>query len=595
LGQALSDEMTTVEKQIVSEENEKPVFDEETLGRLLEAAYVLQEHSQRVREEIAQRGEASAIATQSEQTPAIATHVAKPTEKTPEIPVPAATAKDDYTLTLAQIVEVQHQIQLRRLALDDVMTLVAERVCEITRAAGAAVGILKDGTVGYRAACGSMTVPKGTDVPIEKALCAASLRTGQVIRCAHINAEFLVDAEECRRRGIQSLIVVPVYHEGGVAGALELYYPAAQSFSEQDVHTCQLMAGLITEALARAEEQTWKQSLAEERAAMMEALEKLKPNLTALMDASGALQESTPQTEVKPAESKAESIATEIKVPMGVTASSPPAVVCHKCGNQLVGEEQFCGTCGLPRSSDYEPPSMQSKVASLWHMQEEAERKKNSAGPENEEDIDALVSNEILAAKNLPSLMLEGESQITAQIEGRDDVADANEIGSEEKALADPKQTSYWSSAASARDFFEQLATRPGAFGRFWNARRGDIYLGIAVVLVIAVIRWGIWSNHPVGASGNQPTPPAQSKPAPAPDSNLSIFDRMLISLGLAEAPEPPESKGNPETQVWVDLQTALYYCPGADLYGKTPKGKFSSQRDAQLDQFEPASRKTCN
>jgi GAF domain-containing protein len=591
--------MTTVEKQIVSEENEKPVFDEETLGRLLEAAYVLQEHSQRVREEIAQRGEASAIATQSEQTPAIATHVAKPAEKTPEIPVPAATAKDDYTLTLAQIVEVQHQIQLRRLALDDVMTLVAERVCEITRAAGAAVGILKDGTVGYRAACGSMTVPKGTDVPIEKALCAASLRTGQVIRCAHINAEFLVDAEECRRRGIQSLIVVPVYHEGGVAGALELYYPAAQSFSEQDVHTCQLMAGLITEALARAEEQTWKQSLAEERAAMMEALEKLKPNLTALMDASGALQESTPQTEVKPAESKTENKATEIKVPTGVTASPTPAVVCHKCGNQLVGEEQFCGTCGLPRSSDYETPSMQSKVASLWHMQEEAERKKNSAGPENEEDIDALVSNEILAAKNLPSLMLEGESQITtqstAQIEGRDDVGDAKEIGSEEKASADPKQTSYWSSAASARDFFEQLATRPGALGRFWNARRGDIYLGIAVVLVIVVIRWGIWSNHPVGASGNQPTPAAQSKPAPAPDSNLTMFDRMLISLGLAEAPVPPESKGNPETQVWVDLQTALYYCPGADLYGKTPKGKFSSQRDAQLDQFEPASRKTCN
>jgi hypothetical protein len=137
------------------------------------------------------------------------------------------------------------------------------------------------------------------------------------------------------------------------------------------------------------------------------------------------------------------------------------------------------------------------------------------------------------------------------------------------------------------------LTTRPGALGRFWNARRGDIYLAIAVVLVIAVIRWGIWSNHSVGASGSQPAPAAQT--APAPDSNLSMFDRMLISLGLADAPEPPESKGNPETQVWVDLQTALYYCPGTDLYGKTPKGKFSSQRDAQLDQFEPASRKACD
>jgi hypothetical protein len=63
----------------------------------------------------------------------------------------------------------------------------------------------------------------------------------------------------------------------------------------------------------------------------------------------------------------------------------------------------------------------------------------------------------------------------------------------------------------------------------------------------------------------------------------------------LAEAPEEPEYKGNPDTPVWVDLHTALYYCPGSDLYGKTAKGKLSTQREAQLDQFEPASRKACD
>ena len=65
--------------------------------------------------------------------------------------------------------------------------------------------------------------------------------------------------------------------------------------------------------------------------------------------------------------------------------------------------------------------------------------------------------------------------------------------------------------------------------------------------------------------------------------------------MGLAEPPETPEYKGNPDTQVWIDLRTALYYCPGSDLYGKTPKGRLSSQRDAQLDQFEPADRKPCD
>jgi hypothetical protein len=78
-------------------------------------------------------------------------------------------------------------------------------------------------------------------------------------------------------------------------------------------------------------------------------------------------------------------------------------------------------------------------------------------------------------------------------------------------------------------------------------------------------------------------------------DADLSVFDKLLINLGLAEAPEAPEYKGNPNTQVWIDTHTALYYCPGSELYGKTPKGKFASQHDAQLDQFEPASRKACD
>jgi hypothetical protein len=165
----------------------------------------------------------------------------------------------------------------------------------------------------------------------------------------------------------------------------------------------------------------------------------------------------------------------------------------------------------------------------------------------------------------------------------------------EPTALAKPERTAAWSSAATARDFLEQLAAAkdPSAWAQFWNTRRGDIYLAIAVVLVLGVIRWGILSSHSVSATGSPTVSTAHRRAAP--DADLSLLDRILVKLGLAEAPEPLEYKGNPGTQVWVDLHTALYYCPGADLYGKTPKGKFSSQRDAQLDQFEPAYRKACD
>jgi hypothetical protein len=270
---------------------------------------------------------------------------------------------------------------------------------------------------------------------------------------------------------------------------------------------------------------------------------------------------------------------------------------------------------------------MQSKVASMWQMQEAL--RKTSEGPING-DLSSRRTPEVVEPvgsvhrpekaladsieEEMPELFAAPEFRAEQSTEAMDapstihdlegtppvltvarETAESEENPPAETALV--KTDHAWSSAAKARDFLEQLAgaNRPGGLSRFWDARRGDIYLAIAVIFVAAVIRWGIWSSHPVSATGN-PNAAAATHRKAAPDANLSFFDRLLISLGLAEVPPPPETKGgNPDTQVWVDLHTALYYCPGTDLYGKTPKGKFTSQRDAQLDQFEPASRKACD
>jgi putative methionine-R-sulfoxide reductase with GAF domain len=591
-----------LEKEIVSDEKDKPVLDEQTLAKLLEAAYVLQEHNRELQE--MERG----LSLKREQIEA--EERSAPAENVTPARAAEPPANADYTFTLAHIVETQHQIQVRHLKLEHAMALVAERLAQIARASGAAIAMLDGKRLHYRAAAGLLTLPVGTTVPMEKALCLACIRTGQVFRCADVNPEFLLDTEECRRRGIQSLIAVPIFHDGGVAGGLELYYPTTQAFTEQDVHSCQLMAGLVTEALARDEEGTLKKSLATERAVVLEALEKLKPNLAALVDKSAA-KDSAART--------------------GTPAIAASSFACQKCGHQLVGEEQFCGNCGTPRSSDYEANDMQSKVASLWHMQEAMKKSPpadSANGDPSQQDpranldrdpsgkslADSLEDRmpELFAAAELPSDKTAESAQldnapISAEFE--DSVLSDLEIASktslrneaEDKtpqstALVKAERTTAWSSAAAARDFLEQLAPpqRPGALARFWDARRGDVYLAIAVILVACVIRWGIMSNHSVSATGN-PTAAAVAHRKTAPEPDLSLFDRMLISLGLAEAPPAPEYRGNPDAQVWVDLHTALYYCPGADLYGKTPKGKFTSQRDAQLDQFEPAYRKTCD
>lgn len=73
----------------------------------------------------------------------------------------------------------------------------------------------------------------------------------------------------------------------------------------------------------------------------------------------------------------------------------------------------------------------------------------------------------------------------------------------------------------------------------------------------------------------------------------FGVIDRIKTSLG-GTSPASARPNGNPDTHVWIDLHTALYYCPGDELYGKTSRGRVARQRDAQLDHYSPAARKPC-
>ena len=589
----------------MTDKKDKPILDEQTFEKLLEAGYVLQEHGRKMRELEAR------MESHSERLREQEAANQPPPPKNKSESGDTSRSNGDYTLTLAEIVEAQRQIQVRHLELDKAMAVIAEKVARIASATGAGIGILDEKIVRYGAGAGSPALPVGSEVPLATAVCAASIRTGQVIRSEDVNTEVLFDPEPCRERGILSLLAVPIYHDGDIVGALELYFDRIRGYAEQDIHTCQLMAGLVTEAIGRDADSELKKSMAVERSAMLAAIEKLQPNLAALAgDQSAAAAK------------------TNVSAGAATAAKSP----CWKCGNDLLAEEQFCGKCGAARDSDSEPFSMQSKLASAWHKQQrlqdtfaaappngpshprETTRPATAHSQSNEHNIaeDATVDDQHEAFFQ-PELEASDPLSTPSFAASADEDAKAASLSSESQsgdggdnaegpstALAKPQpEDVVWSSAAKARDFLEALSEthEPGALARFWRSRRGDFYLAVAVILVVVVIRWGIWSNHPAGATdrGKAVSGSSIRHKQPAADANLSVFDKLLISLGLAEAPEPPEYKGNPDTQVWIDLHTALYYCPGSDRYGKTLKGRISSQRDAQLDQFEPANRKPCD
>lgn len=65
----------------------------------------------------------------------------------------------------------------------------------------------------------------------------------------------------------------------------------------------------------------------------------------------------------------------------------------------------------------------------------------------------------------------------------------------------------------------------------------------------------------------------------------------------VAPAQHPPSharTAGNPNTEVWVNLKTKVYHCPGTRWYKKTANGRLMVQRQAELAGYHAASNKAC-
>lgn len=504
---------------------EKPILDEETFQRLLEAAYVLQEQS-----------DADSA--------------------------PATSA--DYTHTLAEIVDIQQLIQSHHLDLQSAMNLIAERAQALTRADATAIGVVDGDQLLYRAASGGdAAAVVGSRLPFDSALSTYGLRHGRLLQSLDSANDSHLDAGVCRERSARSLIAVPLFHEGQLAGVLEIVFSRPNAFQEHDVRTGQLLAGLVTEAIARSEEREWKQTLAAERATMLEALEKIKPQLERL-----AVEPETPARPATPVQRK------EIEK-------------CRSCGEPFQGAEFFCVSCGTSRDGGQASSNdIQSKWATLWHLKLAADRK---AKGEPEAGVPAEETD--FVAEMTKSLQESGLGiDSSAEEENSAAFADpAQELPAPPASIVrvsakPPGTPEVWSSASHAREWLESIETQQPAvrwMRRIWRSHRANLYLAAAFLLLMLVI-----------FSRGTSVPSAVH---PKSTQNLTLFERALVAFGIAETAPPPPYMGSPDVRVWVDLHTALYYCPGSDLYGKTVGGKFTTQKDAQQDQFEPALRKVCD
>ncbi len=140
------------------------------------------------------------------------------------------------------------------LDLEAFLDQVVERAQTLTGASGAAIAVRQGQIILCRARCGEMAPPRGTQLEADSGISAECLRTGKVLRCEDSEQDIRVDPQVCRRLGLRSIAVVPVFGRTRVAGILEAFSPYPHAFDDQDLQTLELLGALVTTARQRSSE-----------------------------------------------------------------------------------------------------------------------------------------------------------------------------------------------------------------------------------------------------------------------------------------------------------------------------------------------------
>jgi hypothetical protein len=171
-------------------------------------------------------------------------------------------------------VEMGVRIREQGLDLKSAIDLVVGRTQEITRSCGVAVGLLQQDSVVYAAGAGVAATIGG--LHFQANLFQSCRRTGRTLQLRDAQKHPSMGAM-CRREGIGSLIIVPIFCQREVTGAIELLFRERRSsFSTGDVMDLELIAGVISQSFSAIQKTELKQVVGRECLAETNAAENIE-------------------------------------------------------------------------------------------------------------------------------------------------------------------------------------------------------------------------------------------------------------------------------------------------------------------------------
>jgi diguanylate cyclase (GGDEF)-like protein/PAS domain S-box-containing protein len=149
---------------------------------------------------------------------------------------------------------MHHELAAMGLDLKAVMQRIADRTRELTGGTSAAVRLLDGDALVCGATSGAPEIAQPHRLPVGNNLAGHAIRGGRSLLCVDTENDERVDSALSRKRGVRSIIAVPLLHAGEAVGVLLLYGNKSGAFGEPDVTMMELLSVVLSGAMAHAAE-----------------------------------------------------------------------------------------------------------------------------------------------------------------------------------------------------------------------------------------------------------------------------------------------------------------------------------------------------
>ena len=148
---------------------------------------------------------------------------------------------------------IQYEFNSLGADLNIALRVISERARTLIRGTGAAIALSDRGPMMCRASVGTGGPPLGTHVDVDSGFSGECIRTGKALRCDDAETDSRVEAANCRRLGIRSIVAAPIRYERKVVGLVEVFSPQSFAFDEGDIAVLERLTQTVLVMLSQTQ------------------------------------------------------------------------------------------------------------------------------------------------------------------------------------------------------------------------------------------------------------------------------------------------------------------------------------------------------